>query len=92
MFAAEAKVLLMDSIVGLQAGPHADGPFPGSRLLPFVRVRERVGISRTSIYGLISTGDFPRPVKVGRASRWLSGEIDGWVNSLVEARDGQRAA
>lgn len=37
------------------------------------------GLSRSSIYRLISEGSFPRPVKVGeRAVRWPASAIEAW--------------
>lgn len=56
------------------------------RLLPFQEVRAQVSLCRTSIYGLISQGAFPKPTKIGRASRWLSTEIDDWVVDLADRR------
>jgi len=47
----------------------------------------RAGISRSHCYELMATGEFPRPVKVGRASRFLSAEIDKWITDRVAERD-----
>ena len=48
----------------------------------------RAGISRSYAYALIAAGKFPRPVRIGNASRWPSSEIDAWI----EARMAERAA
>jgi prophage regulatory protein len=48
---------------------------------------QRVGISRSYCYQLMTTGGFPRPVKVGRASRFLSAELDKWITDRVAERD-----
>lgn len=40
---------------------------------------ERLGINRQSLYNHASrTPDFPKPVKVGRASLWPESEINAW--------------
>ena len=59
---------------------------PGPRLLPFHEVRAQVSLCRTSIYEMIGRGAFPKPAKIGRASRWLSTEIDAWVVSVATAQ------
>ena len=41
--------------------------------------------SKTTIYDLIRKGEFPAPVKRGRASFWRRTEVQEWVNSLVPA-------
>lgn len=50
-------------------------------------VQERVGLSRSQIYALARTGDFPRPVPLGvRAVGWLSTEIDAWLAARIASR------
>ena len=45
-------------------------------------VEELTGLSRASIYRLISEGGFPRPVRVSAtAVRWKSSDIDAWIKS-----------
>ena len=48
------------------------------RLLNFKQVQEKVNLTRGHIYRLINQDKFP-PIKIGRASRWRSDEIDNWV-------------
>jgi prophage regulatory protein len=45
------------------------------------------GISKPYIYLLISKNQFPRPIKVGRASMWLRSEVVAWVSARVIERD-----
>lgn len=43
-------------------------------------VKERTGLSRSSIYSGVKNGTFPSPVAVGRrAVGWLSDDIDNWI-------------
>ncbi|CND01576.1 phage transcriptional regulator AlpA [Yersinia frederiksenii] len=30
-------------------------------------------------YKLIQLGEFPKPIKLGRSSRWLQSEVEAWV-------------
>ncbi|WP_308219283.1 AlpA family phage regulatory protein [Pseudomonas sp. 32.2.56] len=55
-------------------------------LLDFNAVSRKVSLSRKTIYSRIRAGDFPKQVKVGRASRWLQHEVDEWIARLAEAR------
>jgi prophage regulatory protein len=56
------------------------------KLLRLPRVKESVALSRTSIYRLISLGQFPKPINLGaRAVAWLESDIDSWIQSKVDA-------
>jgi predicted DNA-binding transcriptional regulator AlpA len=55
------------------------------RLADVVRI---VGLRKSQIYKLISLGQFPLPVKIGRASRWSAAEITEWVEARLADRDG----
>jgi prophage regulatory protein len=58
-------------------------------ILRLPAVRERVGLSRSSIYDAIAEGSFPSPIKLGeRASGWLSSEIESWLKErITKSRD-----
>ncbi|HDL8056096.1 MULTISPECIES: helix-turn-helix transcriptional regulator [Yersiniaceae] len=34
-------------------------------------------------YKLISEGQFPKPIKLGRSSRWLTSEVEAWVQQRI---------
>lgn len=53
---------------------------------------ERACISRSCVYDLIASGDFPRPVKIGRASRWVVAEVDAWIGDRMAARPAEADA
>ncbi|NCH51567.1 helix-turn-helix transcriptional regulator [Cronobacter malonaticus] len=39
-------------------------------------------------YKLISEGLFPKPIKLGRSSRWLKSEVETWVQQrIADSRD-----
>ncbi|HDX8417264.1 TPA: AlpA family phage regulatory protein [Yersinia enterocolitica] len=32
---------------------------------------------------LINIGEFPKPIKLGRSSRWLQSEVEAWVQQRI---------
>ena len=50
-----------------------------------LRLEEVVGLvslSSATVYRMMSRGEFPRPVRVGRrAARWHSDEVEEWLAS-----------
>lgn len=45
-------------------------------------VEEITGLSRSTIYDLMSKGQFPRPVKLtGKAVGWPESALSDWLNS-----------
>jgi prophage regulatory protein len=58
----------------------------------FLRLRDvqlRVPYSRSSIYLMISRGEFPRQISLGgRAVAWIESEIEDWIAKRIDARDG----
>ena len=60
-----------------------------SRILKVKQVAEEINVSVAQVYKLVSLGRFPKPIKLGeRGSGWLRTEIDAWLQSRVDARDG----
>lgn len=45
------------------------------------------GISRPYIYLLMARDEFPKPVKLGRASAWIRSEVQAWVAARIAERD-----
>ena len=47
-------------------------------------VLRQTGLSRSTIYEMISRGEFPRQVKLGRrAVGWIANDVDEWIHSKV---------
>jgi predicted DNA-binding transcriptional regulator AlpA len=44
-------------------------------------------IDRSTVYRKIQAGLLPKPIKLGRLSRWLEDEIDQVLSDLADARD-----
>ena len=53
-----------------------------NRILRRSQVEEQIGLSRSSIYQMMSEGAFPLPIKLGkRAVGWSEVEINDWLAS-----------
>ena len=65
--------------------------FSPQQLQLFIRlpeVRQKVGMSKSFVYDLITQDKFPKPVKVSpRISCWVAAEVDQWVQERIDARD-----
>lgn len=35
-------------------------------------------------YKLIKDGEFPKPIKLGRSSRWLRSEVETWFQKRID--------
>lgn len=68
------------------ADPDNDASEWAPRLISLAEVMNRVSLKRTSIYELIKTQDFPAPVKIQRASRWVDIEISDWIRVQMSKR------
>lgn len=57
-----------------------------STIVRLPRVIERTGLARSTIYGRIRDGSFPKPVSIGpRAVGWLISDIDSWIDRCVSS-------
>jgi prophage regulatory protein len=53
------------------------------------QIKQRTGLSRSSIYAKIGRGEFPSPIRLGpRAVGWLDSEIEAWITQRVQASRG----
>ncbi len=56
------------------------------RILRIQQVKERTGLSRSTIYELVARGDLPRPVRIGqRTSGWIEAEVDKFLRERIAA-------
>ena len=54
------------------------------RLLKIREVEQLTGFKKSSVYSFIEAGDFPKPVKIGRSSRWPSGDVNQWIQETIQ--------
>lgn len=57
------------------------------RLIRLPEVIEQVGLSERTLYRYVAAGTFPKPVKVGALSMWVSVEVETWVEEHIAQRD-----
>lgn len=58
-------------------------------ILRLAEVRQRTGLSRSSIYKRIEAGEFPHQISLGaRAVGWLKREVEDWINRRIQLRPG----
>ena len=54
-------------------------------ILRLPAVKNRTGLSRSTIYLRVSQGTFPKPVNLGvRAVGWVEAEIQEWLERQIE--------
>lgn len=63
---------------------HEKIPPISERLLPLPEVESMTGFKSSFIYQLIKEEKFPKPIKIGSASRWRETEIQQWIHCKIE--------
>ena len=51
-------------------------------------ITEFTGLTDKWFYKMISEGQFPKPIKLGRSSRWMQSEIEKWIVEHIEQSRG----
>ena len=61
------------------------------QILKLTEVKNTTGLSGSTVYRLISQGDFPKQIKLSeRSSGWLESEIEQWIDERIAAsREGE---
>lgn len=47
-------------------------------------ITQLTGLTDKWFYKLIQDGEFPRPIKFGRSSRWLKSEVESWLQIRIQ--------
>ncbi|MEQ7760117.1 AlpA family transcriptional regulator [Xanthomonas hortorum] len=85
--AAKLEVRALRALPPTERPGHVQAPSDGRpRLLRIAQVKDRVGMSQTTIYDRIKKGTFPKPVPLGTLVAWLESEIDAWIAARVADR------
>ncbi|CAI2534834.1 Predicted transcriptional regulator [Serratia proteamaculans] len=53
------------------------------KMVDMAFITEYTGCSDKWFYKLIQDGSFPKPIKLGRSSRWLKSEVELWVQQRI---------
>ena len=48
-------------------------------------ITQLTGLTDKWFYSLIKKGSFPKPIKLGRSSRWLKSEVEEWLKERIQA-------
>jgi prophage regulatory protein len=56
------------------------------RVLRISDVVALTNLSRSTIYYLMKTGDFPRQIKIGGCSCWLKSDVSGWFDNKFNVK------
>ena len=58
------------------------------RFVRFKELRLRVGLSRSTIWRLVQTDQFPRPRRIAKsATGWLASEVDSWIQERAHSEE-----
>lgn len=59
-------------------------------LLRRYEVEARTGLSRSTLFALVASGDFPKPIELhGRTRAWVESDVSDWIAAKIQA--GRRA-
>lgn len=53
------------------------------KMVDMAFITEFTELSDKWFYKLIQDGLFPKPIKLGRSSRWLKSEVEDWVQKRI---------
>jgi len=48
-------------------------------------ITQLTGLTDKWFYKQIKDGVFPKPIKLGRSSRWLQSEVEAWLQQRIAA-------
>lgn len=54
------------------------------RLIPRKEVQFLTGLPKSSLYYQIQRGNFPKPLKIGKTSRWIESEVNLWIMEQIK--------
>ncbi|WP_426508101.1 helix-turn-helix transcriptional regulator [Serratia proteamaculans] len=58
-------------------------PLLNDQLVNMTFITTYTNCSDKWFYKLISEGLFPKPIKLGRSSRWLKSEVEAWMQQRI---------
>ena len=53
------------------------------KLVDMAFITQLTGLTDKWFYRLIQQGLFPKPIKLGRSSRWLRSEVEAWLQQRI---------
>lgn len=62
------------------------------RLINLDEVERITGFRSSYIYSKIQKSKFPKPVKIGTASRWRESEVQAWIHDQIKGNSSGKSA
>ncbi len=78
----------MSESVDVHRGPIMPTDTNTAEPIRFIRIEEvlgRVGLGRSKLYEMMAVDEFPKPLKLGRASVWPESAITEWQRKQMSA-------
>ncbi|CNC90931.1 helix-turn-helix transcriptional regulator [Yersinia pseudotuberculosis] len=67
---------------------HLNTELLNDQMVDMAFITEFTGLTDKWFYKLIKDGLFPKPIKLGRSSRWLKSEVEVWLlNKIKDSRN-----
>lgn len=58
-------------------------PLLSDQFIDMKFITKLTGLTDKWFYKLIQDGVFPKPIKLGRSSRWLQSEVEQWLQNRI---------
>lgn len=62
---------------------NTDIPVLNDQFVDMKFITQLTGLTDKWFYKLIQDGGFPKPIKLGRSSRWLQSEVEAWLQQRI---------
>lgn len=62
---------------------NTDVPVLNDQFVDMKFITRLTGLTDKWFYKLIQDGAFPKPIKLGRSSRWLQSEVEAWLQQRI---------
>ncbi|HEQ3519590.1 TPA: AlpA family transcriptional regulator [Citrobacter freundii] len=62
---------------------NTDTPVLNDQFVDMKFITRLTGLTDKWFYKLIQDGGFPKPIKLGRSSRWLQSEVEAWLQQRI---------
>lgn len=62
---------------------NTDTPVLNDQFVDMKFITQLTGLTDKWFYKLIQDGTFPKPIKLGRSSRWLQSEVEAWLQQRI---------
>ncbi|HEM6921606.1 AlpA family transcriptional regulator [Providencia alcalifaciens] len=63
--------------------PTTSTPLLSDQFIDMKFITQFTGLTDKWFYKLIQDGEFPKPIKLGRSSRWLRSEVEQWLQNRI---------